>query len=126
MQVAGNPYNFTSIRVQQKSVERVSLLMTLSNGIKEFAYDIGNESHCYLCAQKAWPLSLLILSRISVTQYERLILSCKHNQPAGISWQTPIQPISIKQRPNLINVLTPRSIQWPANPLDVFVVPGRS
>lgn len=67
MQEAGNLYNSTSIRVQQKSVERVSLLMTLSNSIKEFAYDIGYESHCYLCAHKAWPLSLLIPSRISVT-----------------------------------------------------------
>lgn len=86
--------------------------MTLSIGIKEYAYDIGSESHCYLCAHKAWLLSLLIPHRISVTQYERLILSCKHNQPAGISWQTPIHPISIKQRPNLINVLTLRSVQW--------------
>lgn len=88
------------------------IAMTLSNGIKEYPYNIGSESHCYLCARSAWPLSLLIPSRISVTRYERLILSCKHNQPAGISWQTPIHPISIKQQPNLINVLTLRSVQW--------------
>ncbi len=53
-------------------------------------------------------------------------MSGKHNQPAGISWLTPIHPISIKQRPNLINVLTPRSAQWPANAKDVFGEPGRS